>query len=54
MNLTIGEGAVFLSLTLTVSDPPFEAFNLARTIQSYNSDVKVWVVQNKPQLNDDK
>ena len=36
------------------SDSPSEAFTLARTIESCILDVKVWVVQNKLQLNDDK
>ena len=36
------------------SDSPSEAFTLARTIESCVSDVKVWVVQNKLPLNDDK
>ena len=36
------------------SDSPYEAFTLARTIESCISDVKVWVVQTKLQLNDDK
>ena len=36
------------------SDSPSEAFTLARTIESCISDVKVWVVQDKLQLNDDK
>ena len=36
------------------SDSPSEAFTLARTIESCVSDVKVRVVQNKLQLNDDK
>ena len=36
------------------SDSPSEAFNLSRTIEACISDVKVWVVQNKLQLNDDK
>ena len=36
------------------SDSPSEVFTLARTIESCVSDVKVWVVQNKLQLNDDK
>ena len=36
------------------SDFPSEAFILAQTIESCVSDVKVWVVQNKLQLNDDK
>ena len=36
------------------SDSPSEAFTLARTFESCISDVKVWVVQNKLQLNDDK
>ena len=36
------------------SGSPSEAFTLARTIESCISDVNVWVVQNKLQLNDDK
>ena len=36
------------------SDSPSEAFTLSRTIEACISDVKVWVVQNKFQLNDDK
>ena len=36
------------------SDSLSEAFILERTIESCISDVKVWVVQNKLQLNDDK
>ena len=36
------------------SDSPSGAFILERTIESCISDVKVWVVQNKLQLNDDK
>ena len=36
------------------SDFPSEAFALAPTIESCVTDVKVWVVQNKLQLNDDK
>ena len=36
------------------SDSPSEAFTLSRTIEVCISDVKVWVVQNKLQLNDDK
>ena len=36
------------------SDSPSEAFTLARTIESCISDVKVCVVQNKFQVNDDK
>ena len=36
------------------SDSPSEAIALAWTIESCISDVKVWVVQNKLQLNDDK
>ena len=36
------------------SDSPSEVFTLALTIESCVSDVKVWVVQNKLQLNDDK
>ena len=36
------------------SDSPSEAFTLARTIEACISDVMVWVVQNKLQLNDDK
>ncbi|WP_419634815.1 RNA-directed DNA polymerase, partial [Thiolapillus sp.] len=36
------------------SDSPSEAFTLSRTIEACISDVKVWVVQNKLQLNDDK
>ena len=35
-------------------DSPSEAFTLAQTIESCISDVKVWVVQNELQLNDDK
>ena len=34
------------------SDSPSEAFTLARAIESCILDVKVWVVQNKLQLND--
>ena len=36
------------------SDSPSEAFTLSWTIEACISDVKVWVVQNKLQLNDDK
>ena len=36
------------------SDSPSEAFTLSWTIVACISDVKVWVVQNKLQLNDDK
>ena len=36
------------------SDSPFEAFTLAQTIKSCISDVTVWVVYNKLQLNDDR
>ena len=36
------------------SDSPSEAFTLSRTIEACISDRKVWVVQNKLQLNDDK
>ena len=36
------------------SDSPSEAFTLSRTIEACISDVKVRVVQNKLQLNDDK
>ena len=36
------------------SDSPSEAFTLLRTIEARISDVKVRVVQNKLQLNDDK
>ena len=36
------------------SDSPSEAFTLARTFESCISDVKVCVVQNKFQVNDDK
>ena len=36
------------------SDSPSEAFTLSRTIDACISDVKVWVVPNKLQLNDDK
>ena len=36
------------------SDSPSEAFSLARTIESCVSHVKVWVVQNTLQLNDNK
>ena len=36
------------------SDSPSEAFTLSRTIEACISDVKVGVVQNKLQLNDDK
>ena len=36
------------------SDSAYEAFTLSRTIEVCISDVKVWVVQNKLQLNDDK
>ena len=39
---------------LCKSDSPSEAFTLSRTIEACISDVKVWVVQNKLQLNDDK
>ena len=35
-------------------DSPQEALTLARTMESCISDVKVWVDQNKLQLNDDK
>ena len=36
------------------SDSPSQAFTLARTIESCISVVKVWVVQNKLQSNDEK
>ena len=36
------------------SDFSSEAFTLSRTIEARISDVKVWVVHNKLQLNDDK
>ena len=36
------------------SDSLSEAFTLSRTIEACISDVKVWIVQNKLQLNDDK
>ena len=36
------------------SDSPSEAFTLARSLESCFSYMKVWVVQNKLQLNDDK
>ena len=36
------------------SDSPSEAFTFSRTIEACISDVKVWVVQNKLQFNDDK
>ena len=36
------------------SDSPSEAFTLSRTIEARISDVKVWAVQNKLKLNDDK
>ena len=36
------------------SDFPCEAFSLTQTIESCISDVKVWIVQNKLQLNDNK
>ena len=36
------------------SDSPFEAFTLSRTIEACISDAKIWVVQNKLRLNDDK
>ena len=36
------------------SDSPSEAFTLSWTVEACISDVKVWVVQNKLQLNDDK
>ena len=36
------------------SESPSEAFILSRTIEACISDVKVWVVQNKLRLNDDK
>ena len=36
------------------SDSPSEAFTLSRTIEACISDVKVWVVQNKLQSDDDK
>ena len=36
------------------SNSPSETFTLSRTIEACISDVKVWVVQNKLQLNDDK
>ena len=36
------------------SDTPSEAFTLSRTIEACISDGKVWVVQNKLPLNDDK
>ena len=35
-------------------DSPSEAIALARAVESCISDVKVWVVQNKLRLNDDK
>ena len=35
-------------------DSPSEAFTLSRIVEACISDVKVWVVQNKLQLNDDK
>ena len=41
-------------LKLYKSESPSEAFSLAWTIKSCISDVKVWVVQNKLQLNDNK
>ena len=41
-------------LKLYKSESPSEAFTLAQTIKSCISDVKVWVVQNKLQLNDDE
>ena len=36
------------------SDSPSEAFTFSRTIEACISDVKVWIVQNKLKLNDDK
>ena len=39
---------------LCKSDSPPETFALSRTIEACISDVKVLVVQNKLQLNDDK
>ena len=36
------------------TDSPSEATTLTRTIESCISDVKVWVAQNKLQLNEDK
>ena len=36
------------------SDSPSEASTLSRTIEASISDVKVWVVQNKLQFNDNK
>ena len=36
------------------SDSPAKAFTLSQTIEACISDVKVWVVQNKLRLNDDK
>ena len=36
------------------SDSPSKAFTLSRIIEACISDVTVWVVQNKLQLNDDK
>ena len=38
---------------LNQSDSPSEAFTLARTLDPCFSDVKVWVVKNKLQLNND-
>ena len=35
-------------------DSPFEAVTLSRTVEACISDVKVWVVKNNPQLNDEK
>ena len=35
-------------------DSPSKAFTLSQTIAACISDLKVWVVQNKLQLNDDK
>ena len=42
------------SLQLHLLDSLFIAVTVARTIESCTSDVKVWVVQNKLQLNGDK
>ena len=36
------------------SDSPCEAFSLTQTIESCISDVKVWIVWTKLQLNDNK
>ena len=41
-------------LNCTDLDSPSEAFTLAQTMESCVSDMNVWVVQNKLQLNDDK